>query len=106
MARTLEEALRKLATMAVQINITAGAHRYREEMTPHYLWEVVALRVPGECYPAFCQKDDLLEAVEGVIAEIEERLIAGRGFVEEHLELKALPTVTIDKLMKRGTPRT
>lgn len=100
MALTLEEALHKLGTMTVQINITAGQHHFREGITPHYLWEVIACRVPGECYPAFCQKDDLLEAVEGVIVDIEERLIAGRAFVEEHPELKALPAVTVEKLIK------
>jgi len=94
----LKEALHRLGTMSVQITITAGAHHYREGFSPHYVWEVIALRVPGACYPAFSQNDDLLIAVNSVIDMIEERRAAGRAFVEEHPELKALPKATIEYL--------
>lgn len=100
MAHTLEEALHKLATMTGQITITAGVHRYREGISPHYLWEVIGSLGIGECYPAFDHNDDLIVAVENVISNIEERRVNGRAFVEAHPELKALPAVTIEKLIK------
>jgi hypothetical protein len=100
MARTLEEALHKLATMTGQITITAGVHHYREGISPHYFWEVIGALGPGECYPAFDQSDDLIVAVENVISKIEERRVDGRRFVEAHPELKVLPVVHIPKLIE------
>jgi len=98
MSDALQEALHRLGTMSGQITITAGAHHYREGLSPHYVWEVIAPLAPGECYPPFAQDDDLLIAVNRVITEIEERCAAGRAFVEEHPELKALPKAKIEYL--------
>jgi hypothetical protein len=100
MARTLEDALHKLATMTGQITITAGVHHYREGSTPHYFWEVIGSLGAGECYPAFDQDDDLRVAVENVISQIEERRASGRAFVEAHPEWKELPVAHIPKLIE------
>jgi len=89
---TLEEALRKLCTMSVQITITAGRHHYREGFEPHYLWEVIA-GGEGECYPPFAQENDLLIAVQKVIERIEESRTSGAYLLEEFPELKALPVI-------------
>jgi len=87
----LEEALHKLCTMVGQITITAGEHRYREGMPPHYLWEVIGSHGNGECYPAFAQADDLCVAIEKVITQLDERRTAAQAFIEANPELKSLP---------------
>ena len=100
MARTLEDALHKLATMTGVITITAGVHRYREGSTPHHFWEVIGSLGAGECYPAFDQDDDLLVAVNNVILKIEERRANGLAYVEAHPEWKELPVVHVPKLIE------
>ena len=90
---TLEEALHELGTMSVQISITAGEQRMRRGFPSDGLWEVIALTIPGECYPPFAQKDDLCAAVKSVLEQIKDRRMQGSAFVDAHPELKALPRV-------------
>lgn len=95
---TLDEAIYKLGTMAVIVRIVGGDDPIRLNALVKKRWHVVALAMPGECYPPFCDDDDLLSAVLNVISQIEERRAQGRAFIEANPELRALPVVVTPTL--------